>query len=160
MLEYQGLALGPWADEDGERRRIVSVPASGNALGFVRAHGTLGSRWSWLARRSFEVFETEDASLLMSVYRPWGPFRGWSVFDAEDRRVAFIYRQSILDGAGERLAWVRPVEAGRGQFFAPGGAEVGSFELRHDRSLLTFGEALEGKPFARMALLGAVLSWS
>ena len=176
MLEQQGLLLRPWrlaapADkshqaaaaltEPGTRNRDVLDLASGRELGFVRARQSPVWRgFRWLARRILEAYETEDASLVCSVTRSWGLAWGWEVCDAEERRVAVVYRRLIVHSTGRALAVTEwPAESSPGHFLNPRGTELGSFTSAPEGTSVTFAAILDGDPFSRMALLGAVLSY-
>jgi hypothetical protein len=164
MLEEPELLICPWAAEPGPRstairKRLIRLPATSRFLGFARAAPAL-SWWSWLTRRTLQVFETEDASLLMTLYRPWALRRTWEVRDAEERHVGFIYRNGLWDSAGARLAGTQWAAVnGAGRFLSPTGSELAAFEPGQDGIRLVFHPVLEGKPFARMTVLAAVLSW-
>jgi hypothetical protein len=165
MLEQRTLLLGPWQLTDSGpglgaawTQPVFAVPG-GQRLGFI--HHQLGIRWPllrWLSRETLEVFETEDASLLCRVLRPCGlPWR-WEVRDADERRVGLVSRRLVLDGIGRRLAvvcWSSGSASGR--FFTPQGGQIGAFTRQADGTCLTFDPSLDNSPFARMALLGAVL---
>jgi hypothetical protein len=163
MLEQRGLILGPWqpAATGGDRTRAVLDLASGRRLGFVRRKA--GLSWPvlrWLGRQVQEVYETEDASLLCVVARLRGLPWCWEVRDAEDRRVAVVYRRLLLDGAGRRLAQVTwPAGPAAGTFHSLQGGELATFQPAAAGTSLTFGGSLEQAPFTKMALLGAVLSY-
>jgi hypothetical protein len=157
MLEQPELLLGPWLRQGRIRRRAIRAPATGQLLGSVRA--PLASWLSWLGRQSQEVLETEDDSLLMTLWRPWGLARTWEVLDAEGRRVGILYRNVLLDGSGRRVAVAQHHSDQRGRFCDMHGGEIGTFALQDSGVLLTFSPRLEGNPFTRMILLGAILSW-
>ncbi len=157
MLENPALLIQPWqcTSQGPVRRRAVIHPASGELLGFIA--GPNG--WSsWLTGQPLQVFETDDASLVFSVYRPWLLRRSWDVRDAEKRRVGRIYRSWVLDGDGK--CWARCVLSARhggGRFIAPDGAELASFEQRDGNAVvLTYQDSLD--PFSRMTLLAAVVA--
>jgi hypothetical protein len=162
MLEQRALLFGPWQPaEAGVWTQPVLDRVSRQRLGFVR-HRT-GIRWPllrWLGRETLEVFETEDASLLCSVHRPRGLSWCWEVRDADERRVGQVYRRLVLDGVGRRLALVVwPSSGSSGRFLTPQDAEIGTFARLDEGTCLTFAPALDNSPFARMALLGAVLTY-
>jgi hypothetical protein len=163
MLERQGLVVGPWATSDARagrpRRRAVLDAATGEALGFV-AQATPGSRWlRWLWPAVLEVYETEDASLLCVLRRPSWARRVWEVQDSEGRRVATLLQAAVLDAEGRRQATLQR-SAGGGKFLNPSGLELAAFFPSERGTVLSFAPALEGNPFARMALLGATLAAS
>jgi hypothetical protein len=163
MLEHPELLICPWAEEPGAanaavRKRLIRLPASGQFLGFARAVST-SSWWSWVTRQTLQVFETEDASLLTTVYRPRGLRRTSEVYDSEEHRVGFIYRNGLWESSGTRLATME-AHTGGGRFVNPTGSELAAFELRREEgTVLIFHPPLEGKPFARMIVLAAVLLW-
>jgi hypothetical protein len=163
MLERQGLVVGPWtaaADErEGRPRRAVLDAATGEPLGFV-ARAAPGSRWlRWLRPAVLEVYETEDDSLLCTLRGPALGRRAWEVLDAEGRRVATLFQEAVLDAEGRRQAALQRSAHG-GTFFNPAGLELAAFAPGERGTVLTFAAALEGNPFARMALLGATLAVS
>jgi hypothetical protein len=163
MLERQGLVLGPWATPDTRpdqlRRRVVLDAATGEALGFV-TQAAPGTRWlRWLRPAVLEVYETEDASLLCTLRGPSLGRRVWEVQDAEGRRVATLSQAVVRDAEGRQQATLRKSARG-GTFFTPSGLELAAFTPSERGVVLTFAGALEGNPFARMALLGATLAAS
>jgi hypothetical protein len=166
MLECAGLWIRPWeissADSAGRahrgvfRRRTILEPASNKVVGFVSAP----QRWfSWLFRQKMEVYEGEDASLLMTVWGPGWLYRYWEIFDAEDRPRGVVDRAWLFDGVGEGLALL-DLAAGQnsGKFVSPTGNDLGTFQLLGaEGARLTFAHNTD--PFVRMVLLGAVLSF-
>jgi hypothetical protein len=157
MLEQPELLLAPWQRVDKARRRTILAPGSGRVLGSVRA--PLPNWLSWLGRQFQEVLESEDDSLVMTLWRPWGLARTWDVLDAEEHRVGILFRNVLLDGHGRRVAIAQHQSDQTGRFRDPNGAELSTFSRQEAGLLLTFNPALEGNPFTRMILLGAVLSW-
>jgi hypothetical protein len=166
MLESAALRIRPWefcaADPAGRQRRgvfhrrTIEDPASGNVLGFISSR----RRWlSWLARKKLEVYESDDASLLMTLWGPGWLYRFWEIFDAEDRPRGVIDRAWLFDGVGEGLALLDlPAGGNSGRFVSPVGNELGTFQLLGaEGARLTFARNLD--PFARMVLLGAILSF-
>jgi hypothetical protein len=158
MLEEADLHIGPWlpgpGPGDGSRgtwmRRRISV--RGQALGFAcRRHGA----WSWLVRRVVEVYETEDASLLLTLRPRWWR-RAWDVVDAENRVRGGVYRAWLLDDAEQSLALVQLLAQGReARFMHPSGRDLGTCTKSGDNVHLRFAGELD--PFTRMILLGAAL---
>jgi hypothetical protein len=175
MLEQRALLLGPWIDAErvpcfrddsrhrGQIARMIWDPDSDAFLGVARGHPKVRRSWlGWLAGQLVQVFETEDASLLMTLYRPWGPSRTWQVRDAEERGVGFLFRTVLWDAHGRRVATARmPEHDLPGRFVGAGGMQLGTIVRRANESLLlTFGAPLDGDPFARMMLVGATLLWA
>jgi hypothetical protein len=165
MLEQSGLLLGgwqpSWPEAGAPRTQPVLDLATARPLGFVRSKA--GLRWPvlrWLSRPALEVYETEDASHLCTVARHPGLPWCWEVRDAENRRVAVVSRRRVQDGAGRPLARVEwPAGPDPGRFLTPQRAELGTFHLTPRGTALTFAHCLEQAPFAKMALLGAVLTY-
>jgi hypothetical protein len=165
MLESAALRIRPWemctADPAGRqrrgifRRRLVE-DSGGKVLGFVTSQRRM---LSWLKRKRLEVYESDDASLLMTVWGPGWLYRFWEIFDAEDRPRGVIDRAWLFDGVGEGLAILdMPAGSNSGKFTSPVGVELGTFQLLGaDGARLTFTRDLD--PFARMVLLGAILSF-
>src|SRR3989442_1497365 len=104
MLEQRSLLLtAPSADGENASTRNIVEPDSARFLGQA-AYAERGRSWfGWLRGETIKVYETEDASLLMTVSRPWVFSRTWEVRDAEDRRVGIVYANRLWDGQGERL---------------------------------------------------------
>ena len=168
MLEQQGLLLGPWAPPAGTRgagrhgaaaARAVLDASTRSRLGVVRQRGGGGRLWlRWLGRQSLEVCEAEDESLLCTVLSPWWLARVGEVYDADERRVAVVHGPRVLDGYGQLLADFRTsAQGGRGRFVAPEGVELGQVITAGAETILQFSAAVAEQPFAKMALLGAVL---
>ena len=67
MLEQASLLVHGWTQQEGPWTRPIS-DAAGRPLGFVRLGGEAGTSWlSWFRKARLDVFETEDASHLMTV---------------------------------------------------------------------------------------------
>lgn len=160
MLEQRSLLVRAGnTDAVHSSTRTILEPDSARFLGqaayYKRPEGWLG----WLRGETIKVYETEDASLLMTVSRPWVFSRTWEVRDAEDRRVGIIYRNRLWDARGERLFAVEATSASL-RFRNTAGREAASAQLREGNDwLLTFHEVSEGNPFARMAILAKALLW-
>lgn len=156
MLEHASLLVHGWqkkVEPDGGLAWMRPITdAAGQPLGFVRFDGAARGSWfSWFRKVRFDVFETDDASHLMSVTRSWGMLRIWEVDDAEDRHVGTVYANSIVSSEGERLALIEfesIVDAG-GQRLATISKKAAVVEL-------TF--APPPNPFLRMLVLGCVLA--
>jgi hypothetical protein len=162
MLEYSSLLLGPWhAAAAGEADTSVRAitDATGTELGFIRRPPPPGSRWlRWLGRRVLEVCETPDASLVFTLRRGLGWPAGWELVDADSRLVGTLRGRAMLDGFGHLLAVIeQPDSSGRGRLLAIEGRELGDYVLSANGLRINFATELEGNPFARMLLLGALI---
>jgi len=171
MLERQGLILTDWTPlaqlpvnvsrtpAPADHIRVRSVHDAGNRrfVGFATA--TRLFQQPLFSRPAFEVYETEDASLLFSLCRPWLFSWTWDVFDAEVRHVGIIHRAQVFDGAANHLGVMNLASAGdRGNFTIGNGVELANFELRELEMQLNFCPAVDGEPFVRMILLAALLA--
>jgi hypothetical protein len=170
MVEHPALLLRPWGASGGAagsiggaggaaegadaRRRDIIDPATGQVLGFVRRPLR---PFAWLMRQADEIYETLDSSLLATLWRPWFVIRSWEIYDAENKRRGITLGQSVLDGAGNRLARFDAPALGAGRFLDPDGKELATLHIKANAEmLLTFTGAVD--PFTRMALLGAALA--
>ncbi len=176
MLERQGLILAAWHESNcpsaGRSSRRTPPPGSGGRcrplldrdnqqrLGVVRER--LPALWPpvrWLARRTYEVLETEDESLLLSLVSPWGLFRPWEVFDAEDRLICTIHAGSIYDSAGQaRARQIALADPLRQSFVTNAGEELAWFRPVHKGVELVFLPLVQDDPYAKMSLLAATLA--
>jgi hypothetical protein len=155
MLERQRLLIGPWLASH-EPTRAVSDSASHARLGIVRRRPR-----GWLHRETLEVCETEDESLLCSIrIMPWWWLGCVSeVYDAEERRIAILRGADVQDGLGRLLAHVTESDDGRsGAFVAGDVTTLAEWTVNGEEVSLQFSEALASQPFAKMALLGEILS--
>jgi hypothetical protein len=164
-MEQSSLSLRPWnTPPPGELGGLVRaiMDGTGEAVGFVRQPPPRTPRWlNWLSRRTIEVYEAPDGSLVFALRRAWGWRGSWRLYDAEERLVGTLRGRMMLDGFGHFLAAIEPANAaGRARFLALEGHELGEYTLDRDGAQVTFAPALEGNPFAKMLLLGAVLTAS
>src|SRR5437660_281739 len=106
MLEQRSLLIAaPVVQADAAGKswiRGIIEPDSGRFLGQATCGG--GQGWfAWLRGQTIRVFETEDASLVMTLTHPWVFSRTWEVRDADDRRVGLVYGNGLWSAQGERL---------------------------------------------------------
>jgi hypothetical protein len=155
MLEQSSLLIGPWS----ANIRPVFAPG-GQQAGFVKQAPGQMPRWlRWLERRVLEVYEIPDGSLVFGLRRGWGWPAAWHILDAEDRHVGSMRGRALLDSLGHFLGVMEPPDSeGQGRFLALQGRELGHYRSEPGGTLVAFATALEGNPFARMLLLGAVLA--
>ncbi|MFO0968735.1 MAG: hypothetical protein U0793_24525 [Gemmataceae bacterium] len=172
MLESRGLIVGPWgrfepkrawahAAPPGAWTRIIADAASGATLGFAawRRSGP-GFLAGWFGERQIEVFESEDASFLLSLSR--GFWRNWTVFDAEEQAIGAVFRGVRLQLRGEGFARLRQRRSPDPGGFVDRLNQTVARASRHDGSswLVSFLDMPLSDPFARMVVLAAVLSWA
>jgi hypothetical protein len=165
MLEHATLLLLPWAAAPGgtpggaRQTRAVLDADTGRTLGFAcRRPANLPRGLGWLARPGLDVYETEDASLLLRLAGPRWFAGGWEVFDAEEHRVGSLRGSSVRDRLGRPLARV-VASPGRDalRFVTPSGYEPSALVRSAAGGRLTFAPDLVGDPFAKMLLLAAAL---
>ena len=161
MLENASLLVHGWtqrAEPDGGRAWIRPITdTAGHPLGFVRLAGDARGSWfSWFRKVRLDVFETDDASHLMSVSRSWGMLRIWEVDDAENRHVGTIHANSIISSDGEQLAAIEHESSERVHLFDSIGRPLANFGQSTACVELTFAAA--SNPFLRMLVLTCVLA--
>src|SRR5687767_6376745 len=97
MLEQACLLAHPWSRADEKSpwtRRITDL--AGAYLGVIRLELPSPGWFAWLRSLKLSVFETADASHLMTVTRRWAFSRIWDVYDAEDMHVGTLYYQTLV----------------------------------------------------------------
>lgn len=162
MLELQGIRLirraAPGEPDARGTEWTVNSLAGQVMLGSVREMRGLG--WLGCGPRRFEVCETEDAALLMSIEHGWFGFGRWQVRDAERRRVGTVIGNHLLDDQGSRLATIRQENAGASVIRDRQGRGLARLEIEADGAqTLRFADDLEANPFLRMVLLaGAIVT--
>jgi hypothetical protein len=166
MLEHQTLLLLPWSDTQhadlGGKRgclaREIIDPTSGLSLGFACRRRPPGPSWlRWLGRLALEIHESDDESLLFTLYQHWF-FRGaWEVRDAEEQAIGRMKRNRVLDRFGRQLASIAPAAGGH-TFLSSDGVELGGLAAAADGHRLSFAAEIGTNPFARMLLLGCSLA--
>jgi hypothetical protein len=162
MLERASLLLRPWtsspnSETRGRTRELVDN--TGAIAGFIREELPNSPRWlRWFSKQVREAYETPDNSLVFTLRRGWGWLGAWHLADADDRLVGTYRGRAMLDGFGHFLAVMEsPDDLGRGRFLSAEGRGLGEYVQERDGTRVTFASELEGNPFARMLLLGAVL---
>ena len=171
MLEQPTLLLLPWIHaldvtrssvHQGPRWvRSIVAPATNHPLGFAAwGAGTFAGWLAWLGRKTIQVFESEDESLLLTLYRFWGLSRTWEVLDAEERRVGRVIGDVICDGLGARLATMGvSTDGSESVLRGEEGTVLASWQgLPGQGCYFRFGEAAADNPFLRMTALAGVLA--
>jgi hypothetical protein len=179
-------AGGAAAGTVGARSRAVVDPATGQPLGCARVPAGTGPWWRRLTRAVLEVYETEDESLLFTVHRAWPLALRWEVRDSEGRRLGTFRRSDLRaarqamrlrerhgshgqrighsrGGAGDRTGQspivIDPPPVGPAADAAASAVQdLVTWSHSHSGTLVTFAGELEGKPFAKMVVLAAVLT--
>ena len=159
MLEQACLLVHPWsrADDKSPWTRRVTDPAGVN-LGFVRFDPPPPGWFAWLRSLKLSVFETADASHLMTVTRPWAFSGIWDVYDAEDSFVGMICMQTLFSSDRRFLGKARNEADGARAIHNPSDKLLASMRPSADRStVISFTNEAMSNPFLRMMLLGAFL---
>jgi hypothetical protein len=161
MLEHSSLLVHGWtlkALADGEKAWIRPIAdAGGRSLGFARFVGNPQSAWfSWFRKRRLDIFETDDASHLMTLTRSWGMLRSWDLHDAEDRHVGNVYSRTIVSGEGEQLGFL---DRQGGRILDPASRVLARFGSKSAGILeVKFTHESTANPFLRMLILGCILT--
>jgi hypothetical protein len=160
MLEHSPLLIHPWTYKpllDGAAWVRPITAAAGLSLGFLRLDGEPNPSWfAWLRKVRLEVFETDDASHLMTLTRRWGISNSWDVEDAELRHVGTIYPKTLVSSENQCLAYF-DYEGGR--ILDPMGRVLALFNKRGPGVVeVAFKPEAPVNPFLRMMMLGSVLT--
>jgi hypothetical protein len=166
MLEESTLIIEAWAHHEisaGKRvwiRRITS--AAGRPLGFAQFAGDPNRTWwSFFRNVRLDVFETEDASHLLSITRRWGILGNWLIRDSEENHVGNLYARTIVTSV--------PAKIGLFDLEADGNVCVHDMQSRVIARVLTrtlnvheiaFTSDLPANPFVRMLVFGSILTLS
>lgn len=170
-MESASLLLKPWSSADslawtnakpivGPWTRAIVDPATDAPLGFASWDKPANRGLLFpLAGKALRVFETEDASLLMSMRRPWGLWRMWEIMDAEEHWIGSLYADVLFDRGGARLARRQQSADNRDNaWIGERGLELASWQTIAGQDVVfRFGESQEDSPFLRMATLAGVL---
>ena len=161
MLEQSTWLLEPWnfvAKANDGAAHIASIrDTAGNPLGFVRLDGDARTSWfSWLGRVRLDVFETDDASHLMTLRRTWGVLGSWDIEDAEQRHVGTIYSKTLATSTSERLGYI---DRDGDRILDPAGKVCARLSRKEGAILeLDLSQEVPANPFVRMMIFGAALT--
>jgi hypothetical protein len=104
------------------------------------------------------VYETEDASHLMSLVRSWRLLHIWDVYDAEECRIGSIYPPSVLDSTGQRRGYLDCAQPEQGAVVDTANHILASFRKQRANQLeVVFMPDPAANPFLRMLLLASFL---
>lgn len=161
MLEQASLLVQAWMQAPNGGGGALWTRSISDAdqkpLGFARLDRHTRSTWlPWFRKLRIDVFETEDASHLMSVSRLFAMSRAWVVDDAEDRRIGSIHAKLLLSSEGGTVASVQVESAHRVRLLDGANQFVATAQKHGALVELTF--APPPHPFVRMLVLGWVLS--
>lgn len=164
MLEEASLLLHSWSRyETAEnewvwRRRITD--GAGKMLGFVCFEGEPErSWWHWFRQQRLDVFETEDASHLMSLTRNWGVLGSWVIRDAEGNHVGNLYSSVLLTSEPAKIASLDVDTTGNAAARDMQGRTMARMTRREDGfQEIAFTMEIPFNPFVRMLVLASFLT--
>lgn len=114
-------------------------------------------RWvPWPAGPQVAAYEEPDASLLFRARGLGWLRRTILVTEADGNAVAYVYDNCVVTSAGRLVAAYRRAR-GRGAFIGAAGSEVAGWTAVGGGMRVDFAAELRNEPFAKMALLAAVL---
>jgi hypothetical protein len=165
MLEQSPLLVHGWkrSAQHGPAAEAWIRPITDDAarpLGFVRYQLLPALSWFfWLRRVRLDVFETEDASHLMSLTRSWTMLQIWELYDADERHVGSVYPKTLVASAGESLGYLDLESDEQGRIINPGGRALARFCKKNRAAFeMAFAPDLTANPFLRMMMLGCLLT--
>jgi hypothetical protein len=159
MLEHPTIFLQQWTRASFAspwQRRVTDMTAK--PLGFVRCIlPTKGAWFSWLRRTRLEVYETEDASHLLTLARAWSLGPTWITYDADAVFIGSVHPHKIIASDGNLLGNHERTPTG-GRSVAPTGIEWMRYQRADDATVeIHFMKHAMANPFLRMLLLSSVL---
>jgi len=164
MLEHSSLLVHGWtrttlADAAEAWVRPITDGAA-RPLGFVRYQKLPALSWFfWLPKVRLDVFETEDASHLMSLTRSWTMLHIWDLHDADQRLVGSVYPKTLVASAGESLGFLDLESGDQGSIVNPSGQALARFRKKSGSSFeMAFAPDPAANPFLRMMMLGCLLT--
>jgi hypothetical protein len=164
MLEHSSLLVHGWtrttlADAAEAWIRPITDSAA-RPLGFVRYQKLPALSWFfWLRKVRLDVFETEDASHLMSLTRSWTMLHIWDLHDADERYIGSVYPKTLVASAGESLGFLDLQSGEQGRILNPSGHALVRFCKKNGASLeVAFAPDPVANPFLRMMMLGCLLT--
>ena len=157
MLEHSSLLVHGWLHRPPLWTRPIT-DSTGRSLGCVHLEEIADASWfSWLRKVRLDVYETEDASHLMSLTRSWGMLRAWDVYDAEDRHVGTIHPKTLMTAERVRLGVLDFESEDQGQILDPAGQVLASYRKKPG-NVLEVTLSPPPHPFLRMLILGSILT--
>jgi hypothetical protein len=164
MLEHSSLLVHGWTHttlaEAAEAWVRPITDGAARPLGFVRYQKLPAQSWFfWLPKVRLDVFETEDASHLMSLTRSWTMLHIWDLHDADQRLVGSVYPKTLVASAGESLGFLDLESGDQGSIVNPSGQALARFRKKGGSSFeMAFAPDPAANPFLRMMMLGCLLT--
>jgi hypothetical protein len=162
MLESRTLWISKSevASDSSPRRsemiRTVRWEFGGREVGWIVAHPLRW--WPWKLIATMSAFEGPDRSAVFAGRRAgWWP-GDWDVHEADGRLVGLVRGAHVLYAAGEILGQViREQEGAAGRIVSPGGSRLVEWKPLDAGTRIEFDADLDEQPFAKMAVIIAVL---
>jgi hypothetical protein len=162
MLESRTLWISnsKVASDSSPRRsesiRTVRWEPSGRDIGWIVAHPLRW--WPWKIIATLSAFEGPDRSAIFAGRRAgWWP-GDWDVHEADGRLVGLVRGAHVLHAGGEVLGRViRERDGATGRIVSPGGSRLVDWKLVDSGVQIEFAADLDEQPFAKMAVIIAVL---
>lgn len=163
MLEHASIFLHPWIHgtlkETGLAWTRPITDEAGHTLGHVCFEGTpRNPLFRWLQKIRLNVYETEDASHLMTLTRQWGVLGSWEVEDADLRHVGNVYSKAIVTSTCDCLGYIDRSSEEEGRILDVHGAVRVTYTRRADVVEVRFTPEPAINPFVRMLFLASILS--
>jgi hypothetical protein len=160
MLEHAALLIHAWTHKplpDGPAWVRPITDSTGFPLGFLRFDGEPNASWfAWLRKVRLDVFETDDASHLMTLTRRWGILSSWDVEDADLRYVGTVYPKTLVSSENQHLGYI---DRENGRILDPMGRVLARFGKKAAGVVeIAFMPEGSSNPFLRMMMLGSVLT--
>jgi len=163
MLAQPSLLIHPWTRTtlaDGEAWIRSIADAADRPLGFVRYQDVPALLWFlWPHKIRLDVYETEDASHVISVARSWTTLHIWDVQDAEDRHIGSVYPKSLVTSDQVILGYLDDDASGGCCIVDTNKRPLATFGRRVGAATeFSLAPAIDANPFRRMLLLAGVLA--
>ena len=164
MLENSTLVALAWTRTtlaDGTVAWIRAINGvDGQPVGFVRYQKLAPIPWLfWLRSIRLDVFETDDASHLMTLSRSWMMRNIWNLHDAENRLVGSLFPKRLVGSDGQVRGYLHREPDGQGRILGPEGQVQARFCTKNTVELeMSFFPGAPANPFLRMLMLGCLLT--
>ena len=141
---------------------LVSTSSAGISISFLSPENStrLGNAQfkSTLLSQSWTVFEEDDNPLIFSLTKLNVPFANWTIIDASELTVGFLYLNQLFMPSGRIYCSRTTKTSGNTIWKDESGTELANCKpLRTNAELLTFNESQGGLPFGRMLIFADIL---
>lgn len=113
---------------------------------------------STLLSQSWTVCEEDDNPLIFSLTKLKVPFANWTITDASELTVGFLYLNQLFMPSGRIYCFRTTTTSGNTTWQDESGTELANTQpLGTNTELLTFNENQGGLPFGRMLIFADIL---